>query len=90
MEGEWKLPDDQGYTLIDSQKWDGIITNDHLTGDSMSCKNFIDRLIELVGQNENVIDFRNSQSELRNPEELLKKIEKRIKNPNPLFEAYTK
>lgn len=90
VEGDWDLREDQGYTLIDSQKWDGVITNDDLTRNSMSCKNFIDRLIELVGQNESVINYRNLQNELKNPEDLLRKIEKKIKNPNPLFETYKK
>ncbi len=49
-------------------------------------KDLLEKLIELVGQRTSVIKLRELQNQLKSPENLLEKIEKRIHNPNPLIE----
>lgn len=81
------LSENQGYSLIDNyDKWDGIITSDDLIRHSMSLDDFINNLIKILDQNKDVIDFRELQNKLKDPEDLLKKIEKMIQNPNPFIE----
>lgn len=62
------------------------ITKDDLNRNSISFKDIIERLIELVSQEESVIQLRELQKQLKDPESLIEKIEKRIDEPNPLIE----
>lgn len=78
---------DQVYLLIeDYNGWDSIITIDDLTRSSRSLRDLLEQLIELVDKRTTIKGLRDLQHQLKNPEELLKKIEKRIHNPNPLAE----
>ena len=69
-----------------SNRWDNTITIDDLNRNSLSLKDLFENLIDLVGQKTVVVKFRKLQNKLKNPENILKKIEKRIHNPNPFIE----
>lgn len=69
-----------------STGWDSTITIDDLNRNSLSLKDFLENLIDLVGQKMIVVKLRELQNQLKNPENMLKKIEKKIHNPNPLIE----
>lgn len=69
-----------------STGWDSTITIDDLNRNSLSLKDFLENLIDLVGQKMIVVKLRELENQLKNPENMLKKIEKKIHNPNPLIE----
>lgn len=70
-----------------SSKWDNTITIDDLNRNSLDIKDLLESLIGVVNQETNVIELRTLQQQLIKQEKLLlKKIEKRIHNPNPLIE----
>ncbi|WP_410509616.1 hypothetical protein RSJ42_05205 [Methanosarcina hadiensis] len=82
--------ENQAYSFIDNyDKWDGVITSEDLIRRSMSLDDFINQLIITVDQNKNVTDFRELQTKLKDPEVLLNKLEKMIRNPNPFIELIT-
>lgn len=94
LEGVYKSgtvqSENQAYSFIDNyDKWDGVITSEDLIRHSMSVDDFINQLINTVNQNKDVTDFRELQTKLKDPEDLLKKLEKMIKNPNPFIELIT-
>ena len=91
LEGKsYKLPQLDDYTTYlltqNYEKWDSKITKDDLERNSISLEKLVSQLFELVGQNDDVIRFKQLQNELKNPEKLLNKIQKRIKNPTPIVE----
>lgn len=69
-----------------STGWDSTITMDDLNRNLLSFKDLLGNLIDLTGQKMSVVKLRELQNQLKNPENLLKKIEKKIHNPNPLIE----
>lgn len=70
-----------------SNKWDNTVTIDDLNRNSLYIKDLLESLIGLVNQKTTVAKLRALQQQLINHEKLLlKKIEKRIRYPNPLIE----
>jgi hypothetical protein len=73
-------------TISSKSEWDNTINTDDLNRNSLSLKDILEKLIELVRQRTVIIKLRDLQNQLKSPENLSKKIEKRIRNPNPLVE----
>lgn len=79
------LSSERGYSLLGNSGWDTIVTIDDLSRNSVSIEDFIEYPIKLVNNNRTVSELVNIQAQLEYPKDLLKKIQKRINNPNPLI-----